>query len=93
MRIVITGAGGFVGRRIVQMLRANGHMCTGIDTVADGMIADSCCVVGDLADAAVRARAPEQGGDAIIHLATVPGGAERAGFADDGELARLVTCS
>jgi D-erythronate 2-dehydrogenase len=78
MRIVITGAGGFVGREIVSRLLARGDQVVGMDTAAGGIPTGAEVVAGDLADAAVRARALAGGLDALIHLATVPGGAAEA---------------
>lgn len=78
MNILITGAGGFVGRHVKQMLLRDGHVCTGIDTVACHDVNAINMVWGDLADPDIRARALEGGCDAIVHLATVPGGAAEA---------------
>ncbi|MFM5954844.1 MAG: NAD-dependent epimerase/dehydratase family protein [Novosphingobium sp.] len=78
MRIVITGAGGFVGRQIVDRLLAQGDTVVGIDTQAGGIPAGAEAVAGDLGDAAIRAAALAGGIDALIHLATVPGGAAEA---------------
>lgn len=78
MDIVVTGAGGFVGRELVARLLAAGHAVTGIDTQAGGIPAGARAIAGDLGDAAVRAEALAQGCDALVHLATVPGGAAEA---------------
>lgn len=78
MRIVVTGAGGFVGREIVQRLLARGDSVVGIDTAAGGIPAGAEVVAGDLGESAVRAAALAGGIDALIHLATVPGGAAEA---------------
>lgn len=78
MRIVITGAGGFVGRQIVARLLARGDQVVGIDSQASGIPAGAEVVAGDLGDSAVRAAALAGGLDALIHLATVPGGAAEA---------------
>lgn len=75
MRIVVTGAGGFVGKRLVKELAA--HEVVALDNMA-GKIPDGpnvTPVVGDLGDAKVLASALAAGCDAVIHLATVPGGA------------------
>ena len=73
MRIVITGAGGFVGRSLVQKL-AGRHEIVAVDThpVGIGAIEE---VIGDLGDPSVLARAFARPCNAVIHLATVPGGA------------------
>ncbi|MBS0477277.1 MAG: NAD-dependent epimerase/dehydratase family protein, partial [Proteobacteria bacterium] len=78
MRIVITGAGGFVGRQIAQRLLARGDSVVGIDTSAGGIPAGCEVHAGDLGDPAVRKAALAGGLDAVIHLATVPGGAAEA---------------
>lgn len=78
MRIVITGAGGFVGRELAGRLVAQGHRVAGIDSGAGGMPAGVEPFGGDLGDPAVRAAALAGGCDALIHLATVPGGAAEA---------------
>lgn len=72
MRIVITGAGGFVGRELVRQLQ--GHRLIGIDRDLNG----ASGIEGDFTDPALLARAFEGGCDAVIHLATVPGGAAEA---------------
>lgn len=70
MRVVVTGAGGFVGRAVVQRLRSTASV-TGVDVVA-GPGVDVC---GDLGDVRVLERAFEVPPDAVLHLATWPGGA------------------
>jgi nucleoside-diphosphate-sugar epimerase len=78
MTIVVTGAGGFVGRALVRQLLAAGHRVVGIDTAAGGIPAGARAIAGDLGDASVRAAALADGCEALIHLATVPGGAAEA---------------
>jgi len=78
MAILITGAGGFVGRQIVSRLLAQGREVVAMDTVAGGIPAGAKIVAGDLGDAGVRAQALGHGVSAVIHLATVPGGAAEA---------------
>ena len=78
MNILLTGAGGFVGRELGRLLVGAGHALVGIDTDAGGIPAGIRAVGGDLADPAVRAEALGTGCDALIHLATVPGGAAEA---------------
>lgn len=78
MRIVVTGAGGFIGREIAALLLERGHGVVGIDTAAGAIPAGCEAHAGDLGDPAVRAAALAGGLDALIHLATVPGGAAEA---------------
>lgn len=78
MNILLTGASGFVGRELGRLLVGAGHALVGIDTDAGGIPAGIRAVAGDLADPAVRAEALGTGCDALIHLATVPGGAAEA---------------
>ena len=78
MRIVVTGAGGFVGRQLVADLLTHGHIVVGTDSVAGAIPAGATVVAGDLGDPAVRAAVLAGGLDALIHLATVPGGAAEA---------------
>lgn len=75
MRVLVTGAAGFVGRAVMARLRAEGGSTPiGVDVV-DGA---GVKVVGDLADAATLAACFAQRVDAVVHLATWPGGiAER----------------
>lgn len=84
MNILISGAGGFVGRQLVKtLIDVGGHDLVVLDTDLNG-IADQASVTklpGDLADADLRRRALGDGVDAIIHLATVPGGAAEADYA------------
>jgi nucleoside-diphosphate-sugar epimerase len=78
MAVLITGAGGFVGREITARLLAQGREVVAMDTAAAGIPAGARIVAGDLGDASVRARALSGGVSAVIHLATVPGGAAEA---------------
>jgi len=78
MKITVTGAGGFVGRHLVSMLLDRGDEVVGIDTVASGIPAGAKAVAGDIADAGLQKEALSDGCDALVHLATVPGGAAEA---------------
>lgn len=78
MTIIITGAGGFVGQPITSALLAQGESVVALDSHAGGIVDGARAVVGDLADANVRAEALADGCRALIHLATVPGGAAEA---------------
>lgn len=76
--ILITGAGGFVGREIVGRLLEQGRNVVAMDTAAGGIPVGAEVVAGDLGDPLMRARALGDGVSAVIHLATVPGGAAEA---------------
>ena len=78
MTILITGAGGFVGRRITALLLETGHDVVAIDAHVDGIPAGARVLAGDLADRDLRAQALGNGVSGVIHLATVPGGAAEA---------------
>lgn len=78
MKILLTGAAGFIGMHTSLRLLARGDQVVGIDTVAGGIPAGAEVVAGDLGEGAVRAAALAGGLDALIHLATVPGGAAEA---------------
>lgn len=77
MRIIVTGASGFVGRVLVRHLVTQGHSVVALDHVVDAGPGIEA-IVGDIADAAIVARAFAQGCDAVVHLATIPGGAAEA---------------
>ena len=69
-RIIITGAGGFVGRALIAALGAE------YDIIAlDNRLAGIDGIEGDISDPAIISRAFAGGCDAVVHLATVPGGA------------------
>jgi D-erythronate 2-dehydrogenase len=75
MRVVITGAGGFVGREICRQLLLNGDHLVGLDVNGGGMSRGMRQVIGELSDPDVRRNLFDSEFDALIHLATVPGGA------------------
>jgi nucleoside-diphosphate-sugar epimerase len=70
LRIVVTGAGGFVGRALMSALEGK-HDLVALDNMLSGYPG----VEGDLCDPTTLNRAFSGGCDAVVHLATVPGGA------------------
>ncbi len=78
MTTVITGAGGFVGRALVGRLVERGESVVALDSHGGGVPSGVRAVVGDISDPAVRAEAFRDGCSALVHLATVPGGAAEA---------------
>ncbi len=79
MKILITGAGGFVGRALVRQILANDapERLILLDRQLSGLPTDPRIVPieGDLMDKAVQSRAIGDGVDVLIHMATIPGGA------------------
>ncbi len=69
-RVLVTGGAGFIGRRVVRALLAEGHEVTVADLRAFPD-PDVRTLIGDLCDPGVAARAVEPGTEAIIHLAAV----------------------
>ena len=91
MRVVITGASGFLGARLARELAARGTLVDAqgarraireiveVDNVAPSRAA-TATVTGDLADAATIARALARGADTVFHLAAVVSGEAEADF-------------
>lgn len=77
MVTLVTGAGGFVGRRLVDRLVAAGHSLVALDANVAALPDHPAIrkVAGNLADGAVLDAAVGNGVDAVVHLAAVPGGA------------------
>lgn len=75
--ILVTGAGGFVGRELVRLLLDAGHQVRALDLRLHGLPQSERLsgMEGRLDDAGLRREAIGQGVDAVVHLATVPGGA------------------
>jgi UDP-glucose 4-epimerase len=69
-RVLVTGGAGFIGRRVVRALLAEGHEVTVADLRAFPD-PDVRSVTGDLCDPGVPARAIRTGTDVIIHLAAI----------------------
>ena len=81
MKIIVTGAGGFVGRHLVNLLLQAGHVVVGTDSDVDAIPESARAIAGDLGDRATRTKVLEGGCDGIVHLATLPGGAAEADHA------------
>ncbi len=69
-RVLVTGGAGFIGRRVVGALLADGHEVTVVDLRAFPD-PDVRSVTGDLCDAGVVERAVRPGTEVIIHLAAI----------------------
>ncbi len=70
MRVILTGAGDIIGQEVRRCLE-NKHEVVAIDHMLHG----AAGVEGDLCDKVTLENAFANGCDAVIHLATVPGGA------------------
>ena len=69
-RVLVTGGAGFIGRRVVRALLAEGHEVTVADLRAFPDTAVRS-VVGDLCEPDGPGRAVRPGTDVIIHLAAI----------------------
>lgn len=89
MRVMITGANGFVGRQLVRRLLDRGQLrgqrietLLLLDQVLDGLPEDTRlrCHTGNITDAALLRRILADGVDVVFHLVSVPGGAAEAQY-------------
>lgn len=87
LRLAVTGAGGFVGQALVRALAADHHIiATDRDGLDFGHLDHVVCLPGDLGDPGLIAALTAQPLDAVIHLATIPGGAAEAQLALGSEI-------
>jgi D-erythronate 2-dehydrogenase len=77
MTILVTGAGGFVGRALVEKLIGRGDHVVALDQSLASLPDHPALrkMAGDIGSALVRKEAFRDGCSALVHLATVPGGA------------------
>ena len=90
MRMLVTGAAGFIGSHVLNAARAAGHEVRGLDSLAGAghpglpsyLPDDAELVVGDVRDPEAVGRALD-GVDVVCHQAALVGlGADLAGYAD-----------
>ena len=70
MHVVVTGGSGFIGRHVVSRLAARGDEVVVVD-LKPFPSSEVACVVGDLRDPEVVARAVTPGTDSVVHLAAI----------------------
>ncbi len=85
MRVLVTGAGGFIGSTLLAMLRQRGEVggvriaqLAALDRQLPGTMDDVVKIEGDLQEASVQASIARFGADLCFHLAALPGGAAEA---------------
>jgi len=87
MRVLITGAGGFIGTHLSNLLRERGELggrrieALALADQALPDTAEETAIRGDLTQPAVMAEVSAFRPDVVFHLAAVPGGASEADYA------------
>jgi nucleoside-diphosphate-sugar epimerase len=83
MRVLVTGAGGFIGTRLVEVLRARGRFSALAlaDQVLGMVPAGALALEGDLGAPETLQRIADYAPDVCFHLAAVPGGAAETDYA------------
>jgi len=81
-RVLVTGAGGFIGRVLVERLAADPRFGAGALTLVDVKMshapAGAACISGDLSQPAILAEAVGGAPHVVFHLASLPGGGAEA---------------
>lgn len=88
MRVLVTGAGGFIGSELVKLLCARGRvgevpisaLALADQRLAQHGPAGAFMLEGDLGSAALLQRVAQFRPDVVFHLAAVPGGAAEADY-------------
>jgi UDP-glucose 4-epimerase len=70
VHVVVTGGSGFIGRHVVSRLCARGDEVVVVD-LKPFRSPEAACVVGDLRDPEIVARAITPGTDGVVHLAAI----------------------
>lgn len=85
MRVIITGAGGFIGTFVLALLHQRGHVggqritaLAAVDQQLHAVPAGVLAIEGDLGHARLLARIADFAPGLCLHLAAVPGGAAEA---------------
>ena len=79
MKVLLTGAGGFVGRVVTKKLVERGHSVIATDQRLPAMTNESVITIqGDLTSNDIIDRCIQHKPEAVIHLAALPGGASES---------------